>query len=200
MDMQMPEMDGLETTARFRKQESGAGRRTPIIAMTANAGENAREQCLEGGMDHFVAKPIQDRELFEAICAIVPTVASSTAPRESIAAYAVPLAATINQAQILASVGGSVPMLRQLIADFRLDVGPLMDELTEGLDKNDCKAVHRAAHTLKGMVSFFGVSSVTRLALYFEEMGTSGKLPQTPEKLAGFRREVARLQADLDII
>ncbi len=74
MDMHMPEMDGLETTARIRQQEASASRRTPIIAMTANAGEGAREQCLQGGMDAYLAKPIQDKELFDVIREVLPAV------------------------------------------------------------------------------------------------------------------------------
>ncbi len=88
-------------------------------------------------------------------------------------------------------------MLRQLIADFRQDVGPLMDELTSGVEKNDCKAVHRAGHTLKGMVNFFGVSEISELAFQLEKMGANGDCTQTHEKLALFRSELARLQQEL---
>jgi CheY-like chemotaxis protein len=68
MDMQMPEMDGLEATRRIR-QLGAMGRSVPIIAMTANAMQEDRRRCLEAGMNDFVAKPIDSAELLRKIAA-----------------------------------------------------------------------------------------------------------------------------------
>jgi CheY-like chemotaxis protein len=75
MDVQMPEMDGLEATAAIRGMEKGAGTHIPIIAMTAEAMKGDRERCLAAGMDSYASKPIQAKELFEAIEALVPMAA-----------------------------------------------------------------------------------------------------------------------------
>jgi PAS domain S-box-containing protein len=71
MDVQMPEMDGLEATQQIRQKEKPGGRRLPILAMTAHAMKGDRERCLEAGMDGYIAKPIQPRELYDAIDALL---------------------------------------------------------------------------------------------------------------------------------
>jgi len=67
MDVQMPEMDGLEATAAIREKEITTGTHIPIIAMTAHAMKGDRERCLAGGIDGYVSKPVRPQELFEAI-------------------------------------------------------------------------------------------------------------------------------------
>ncbi len=72
MDVQMPEMDGLEATVAIRDHQRLSGFHTPIIAMTAHALKGDRERCLQAGMDGYVAKPIRPQELYQALAAAFP--------------------------------------------------------------------------------------------------------------------------------
>lgn len=71
IDIQMPEMDGLEVTGRLRQHELTTRRHVPVIAVTAHAMKGDRERCLEAGMDEYISKPIDAKELFARIAAVV---------------------------------------------------------------------------------------------------------------------------------
>jgi CheY-like chemotaxis protein len=80
MDVQMPEMDGLEATAAIRAREKTNGQHIPIIAMTAHAMTGDRDRCLDAGMDDYVSKPISKQELIRAILAVTHTGLANIAP------------------------------------------------------------------------------------------------------------------------
>jgi PAS domain S-box-containing protein len=83
MDVQMPDLDGLEATAQIRRREQATGRRVPIIAMTAHAMSGDRERFLAAGMDGYVAKPIEARELLRAIEAVTAPLRQASATPEA---------------------------------------------------------------------------------------------------------------------
>ncbi len=71
MDVQMPEMDGLEATAAIRANEDGTDRHIPILALTAHALTGDRQRCLDAGMDGYLAKPIQTAQLLQALADVL---------------------------------------------------------------------------------------------------------------------------------
>jgi signal transduction histidine kinase/ActR/RegA family two-component response regulator len=73
MDIQMPNMDGLEATVRIRQEEALSGAHVPIIALTANAQESDQQACFDAGMDYFIAKPFSPKKLLAVINDLLPT-------------------------------------------------------------------------------------------------------------------------------
>ena len=67
LDLNMPVMDGYQATKEIRQHESNSNRRVPICALTANTVANAKQQCLEAGMDDFISKPFKDHELVKVL-------------------------------------------------------------------------------------------------------------------------------------
>ena len=80
MDVQMPEMDGLEATRVIRERETESDRRLPIVAMTAQAMKGDRERCLEAGMDDYLTKPVRSAELYATIEKVVGAANRGLAP------------------------------------------------------------------------------------------------------------------------
>ena len=88
MDVQMPNMSGLEAAAAIRALERGTGKHVPIVAMTAHAMKGDREICLAAGMDGYLSKPIKPGQLMEVIAGVVAPVARATAERSGVPSIA----------------------------------------------------------------------------------------------------------------
>jgi PAS domain S-box-containing protein len=163
MDMQMPHMDGLEATAEIRRREAGTGKRIPIIALTAHAGEAVRDDCFAAGMDGYISKPIQDQELWQAMRTLVPEVAEVSAPKND-AAASVSADSGFDRQAVLDRVGGNVQLLKELAGVFEDDCKRLVNELREALQAQDGEKLSRAAHPLKGMAAFFDAAAAVQAA------------------------------------
>jgi signal transduction histidine kinase/DNA-binding response OmpR family regulator len=148
MDVQMPDMDGLEATAHIRAREKETGRRLPVVAMTARAMAGDRERCLAAGMDGYVMKPIRDEDLRQAIRSITP-----------------PAPPAFDPTAALERVGGDKDVLASLVQLFRTDSARLLPEIRAAVEEGDATRLNRAAHTLKGMVGFFGAAGATEAAM-----------------------------------
>ena len=161
MDVQMPEMDGLEATALVR-QEEGAGQHVPIIAMTAYAMKGDRERCLAAGMDGYVSKPISPEELFRTIAEVLGKRAEGASVLPEVASGGVDLS------RLLRIVGGDRGILADVVQEF-LDLAPGMAEaLRDALERGALAEAQKAAHKLRGSVSYFGVAALTDLAVRLE--------------------------------
>jgi CheY-like chemotaxis protein/HPt (histidine-containing phosphotransfer) domain-containing protein len=185
MDMQMPEMDGLEATRRIRQawpEDSGPR----IIAMTANVTKEDREACMDAGMNDYLAKPIRVDELVAALSKAVPLAAhgasavdairSRTQPRPaSSPALTIPAAdVSFNPSAIdklLNLIGGDRAALDELIVSYLNDTTKLLSDLHQALEKNDADLLRRAGHTLKSSSYDFGAMTLAYLGKQLENMG-----------------------------
>jgi CheY-like chemotaxis protein/HPt (histidine-containing phosphotransfer) domain-containing protein len=190
MDLQMPDMGGFEATQELRAREWRTGQHLPVIAMTAHAMKGDRERCLEAGMDDYVSKPVRAQELFEAIARVLPDEEVTAPPHP---APEVPL----DRADLLDRVGGDLALLREIVGVF-LDTFPgMLAELQQAFQRRDPAALHRVAHTLKGMVGNFGARAAVEAALRLEGMGRTQDLDQVGPALAELEQALDRLRPAL---
>ncbi len=191
-DIQMPDMDGFELAAEVRKREAGSGRRLPVIAMTAHAMKGDRERCLEAGMDGYVAKPMQDADLWAEIDRLTkPEEKSEPEPAPDVAPGALDVSA------VLARMGGDAEAVRQLVEVFHQDCPPLLADIESAVKTGDGKKLKLAAHTLKGMVAFFNADRATAAALALEKLGEAGDLSGAAAATGVLTQELAELEPAL---
>jgi two-component system, sensor histidine kinase and response regulator len=190
MDVQMPEMDGFEATARIRAREFQSGRRLPIIAMTAHAMKGDRERCLDAGMDGYVSKPIQPRDLNEAISRIAGVVPETNPLSPS-------GADDVNLAEALARVGDDAELLAQ-VAGLFLDESPKqLADLRAAVARGDCLVMQRLAHTLRGSVGVFGARAACEAAQRLETMAKERDATHAQQAYDALEQAVARLKPGL---
>ena len=200
MDVQMPDLDGLEATARIRELERESGQRLPIVAMTAQAGDSDRDRCLEAGMDAYLTKPVRISELMRMIESVVPgglIMDSKKTPQESLVEEQF---SKLDQALALSRVGGDMDLLREVVGLFLDDYPKAIEKIRQAIAANDASAVEHNAHSLKGSVSTFGANDVFESALALEKQGRGGDLAGAPVRLARLEEALLALRPELEAL
>lgn len=202
MDMQMPVMDGLEATRRIREIEACAGRRkTPIVALTANAMMGTLERCLEAGMDDYLTKPLDISRLEDVLDRFLGERAQNAqaASEQSSAAPAASSVAENIRARLLDIAGGDAEFVADLIETFAISGADALREMTAAAQSQDIAAVGRAAHKLKGASSNLHIDSLAELARKVEMAAKEGTLTHPAQSIveltAEFERTVVALRA-----
>ena len=184
MDVQMPELDGLDATLAIRARERDSGIHIPIIAMTAHAMKGDRERCLEVGMDSYLAKPIRAEQLFRQIEEISgAATVSGIAGENGSGNGAMSELNLVDWEVAYQAVNGDQALLEQVIAAF-LEEGPqLLKTMKLASAAGEWKRFQRAAHTLKSALRTFGVASADPVE-ELELTAKSGNTAITPETVA----------------
>jgi CheY-like chemotaxis protein len=192
MDVQMPEMDGLEATRAIRVQEQNTGRHLPIVAMTAHAMKGDRERCLEAGMDDYLSKPVQKAELFRVLEA-----QGSTRPATGPEAAVVSNDAVFDMSVALDRVDGEREVLEEIVRLYLTDAPSRLEEIEQGLAQGDAKRLVCAAHSLKGATGCLGGSRAADAAQRVEQLAANADLDHAVEAVDQLRLEIGRLNVEL---
>ncbi len=189
MDIQMPELDGMEATVEIRKREWNTGKHIPIVAMTAHAMRGDRERYLAGGMDGYVSKPIRRDNLFAEIERCLEAAERRTPMSEN----RMRPSEVIDRASLLERVEGDQELLAEMINLFVDDAPNLLAAMREAMQKGDMLALERSAHSLKGAASNLSAQPATAAALQLEKDAKEANAESAKASLVAVEKEMDRL-------
>ncbi len=185
MDCHMPEMDGYHATREIR-QRIPQQRQPYIVAMTANALEGDREECLRAGMDDYIAKPV-DRERLRAILATVDPLDSASVDEPDRDQ------AVLQLLRDEVGADGAAEVVKAIVGD----AARLLDALEQSVERGDPAALRVAAHTMKSNSALVGADALTALLGELERLAASGTTEGSAEKAAHGGARYRRLMEDL---
>ncbi|HEV7967150.1 MAG TPA: PAS domain S-box protein [Candidatus Acidoferrales bacterium] len=189
MDVQMPEMSGVEVTAAIRRKETATSEHIPIIAMTASAMKDDRERCLEAGMDAYISKPIERETLFETIDNL--TGYTKEAKRGN--AEVRNCDPVFDVGAVLDSLNGDSDLLREVAGIFLAQSPKYVEKIRGAVSDQNAKVLERAAHAFKGLAANLLAQGVVGAASRLEEIGKVGSLAGSKEALVSLEVELGKL-------
>jgi CheY-like chemotaxis protein len=193
MDLQMPEMGGLEATSAIREYERTVGRHTPIVAVTAHAMAGDREQCLAAGMDAYVSKPLRP----EALSAILDDLRPTRRARTRRTQARVEETRGVDVNALLSGFGGRPQLVAEVIDVFLEDAPAMLTRLREAIREGDAGRVASAAHAIKGSVGLFTQKEAFTTARALEHAARGGDLSGVDTSCAAVEEGVAQLTTEL---
>jgi signal transduction histidine kinase/DNA-binding response OmpR family regulator len=200
MDMNMPVMDGLETTRHIRAAEA-AGQmpgRLAIIAMTANVMQEAVEACREAGMDDFIPKPFQRSQAIDTLARwLKPTATATAVPAAPVAESMVDTAIDIAfYRQVETTMGDEMGLLMD---EFMSSSSQLLDDITRAAAEQDWTTIRRRAHAMRSSAATVGANRLAALAANLESRAAAERRA-SPEHSAEMQTLGAALQAEFDYV
>jgi len=182
MDVQMPELDGFEATRVIREKEKGSERHIPIIAMTAHAMKGDRERCLEAGMDDYIPKPIQPKDMFE----VIDKWANSKDE------------ALIDLEEALSRFGDDMEFFKETLREFLNCIPERLKRLAAAAEAGDAREVEQQAHSIKGAAATLGIHRIPGIASRIEELGRNSDLTGVKAYLEELGKELTLLQKHME--
>jgi len=193
MDIQMPEMDGLQAAAAIRQLEQATGRpHTPIVALTAYAAREDQQKCLAAGMDDYLAKPVKPACLLSMLmrhCATGSAVPPPSAAPKLPPAEGEELQPVYARDELVERLGGAEALIPRFIGLFRNGVQKNLEQLQQAIADNDSDAVRVQAHTIKGSCANIGALRMHETAAVLETAAKAGDISDAAAGLAKLRRQ-----------
>ncbi|HVY07494.1 MAG TPA: ATP-binding protein [Burkholderiales bacterium] len=197
-DCHMPEMDGYQLTREIRRIEGGnGGKRFPIVACTANALQGEAEICFATGMDDYVSKPVEMRELLAKLDRWLPL------PEAGVPEGGGPLPTTdsLLATGVLAEIsGGDKALEREILADFRQSAHQDVRQLKGSLDAQDSDGLRRAAHRMKGASRMVGALDLASVCEALEHAGRDRDMAKAQQLRSNLSAEIERLDEYLQAL
>jgi len=192
MDIQMPEMDGIQATAIIRDVKSGVLRHSvPVIAMTANAMVEDRDNCIKAGMNDYISKPISDSSVAFVLDKWLPHVCDSKRGA-GIPAGSHDVETIFDYEDLYSRLSGDIDLIMEIIKIFINDMPRHFAVLKKCIDEHDMARGQRTAHTMKGAASNVGLVKFMSVAFEVEKYCENGNFEK-----AGILTEELERQFDM---
>jgi signal transduction histidine kinase/CheY-like chemotaxis protein/HPt (histidine-containing phosphotransfer) domain-containing protein len=197
LDIQMPMMDGFEATAGIRAIEARRGTHTPIVAMTARAMEGDREECLAGGMDAYVSKPVVPSVLIATIAQLQTGREVNMEP-ERLVGSVVPKGghgrAAFDRKGLLEQCMGNEDLLRRMTSKFLETAPALIREIESAVLQCDSLTLRRSAHALKGASGSMCMQRMFDVSWRLELLGKDERCGEAATYVEALKEEHALIE------
>lgn len=194
MDIQMPEMNGIEATRMIREIEKSTGERIGIIAMTAYAIEGDREKCFEAGMDEYLSKPLKVNELYELIrkCLKINEVKQESVCEDK--TYQTLEGDPVNMEELYESVGRDSKILNRMIEITMKNYPSKLLRIKESIEQKDFKTMEYSSHGFKGSIGSIS-KKVFNLSGKIEQKGREGNYEGVEDMFVELEKEMKDIEA-----
>jgi CheY-like chemotaxis protein/HPt (histidine-containing phosphotransfer) domain-containing protein len=201
-DCHMPEMDGYDLTRAIRAIEgANGGRRIPIIACTANALQGEAEICFAAGMDDYIPKPVEMRELLSKLDRWLPLGDGEFRDeRTEVAAAAERSDDPIEPGPLAEISAGDKALEREILQDYRKSNDTDAQLLNDGFAQRNAEVVRQVAHRMKGAGRMVGARGLADVCERIEHGGREKQWPELLELKPRLDEELRRLNRFLDML
>ena len=211
MDIQMPEMDGLEATSEIRNASSNVlNHAVPIIAMTAHALQGDREMCMNAGMDDYISKPVtpkvlvkvierwimraedKSKDLIEEKDDLVENRCAAPIEDQSYSAL------VFDRNSFAERMMNDDEMVREIVDIFLDDIPQQIEKLKDSLDTGDASTAERLAHRIKGAAANVSAESLREIALNMENAGKEGDLKTMSQSIPELEKQFNQVKEAME--